>query len=200
MTTFKGELSNTGQDPTPPIEVYAAGVKKDLGVIPPGKSAKYSIRVDRELGDVHADFRAEGKPLAVHNAYAFDLALDALVLAIDAHARLGVWVEHFAESDYGVSFLVHLTADQAALDDRARAALFKPVMETLAEHRKKSHSQARCSGPMFFAAPGGGGKMSLSRARCIEYVLFAAPGGGGWLAEGSTEPKRFEGDAEAQFK
>jgi len=178
VTTLKGELLNTGQDPTPPIEGYAAGVKKDLGVIPPGKSAKYSITVNEELGDVHVGFRAEGKSLAVHNAYAFGLALDALALAIDAHGRFGVWVEHRGESDYEVSFLVRLTAEQAALDDSARDALFKSVMATLAQHRKKLHS----------------------RACCGERIVFAAPGGGGWLAEVATKPKRFEGDAEAQLR
>jgi hypothetical protein len=178
MTTLTGELENTGKDPTPPIEVYAAGVQKDLGVIQPGKSAKYSITVNEGLGGVHAAFRAEGKSLAVHNAYASDRTLDALTLAIDAHARLGVWVEHRRESDYEMSFLVRLTADQAALDDRARDALFKPVMATLAQHRKKFHS----------------------RACCAEDIVFAAPGGGGWLSARGTKLARFEGDAEAQLK
>jgi hypothetical protein len=72
---------------------------------------------------------------------------------------------------------VRLTADQAALDDGARDALFKPIMAALSLHRRKSHA----------------------RACCGERIVFAAPGSGGWLAEVAAKPKRFEGLAEAQL-
>ena len=176
VTTLTGELENTGKDPTPPIEVYSVGVTKDLGVIQPGKSAKYSIIVKQGLGGVNAAFRAEGKSLAVHNTYALDHTLDTLTTAIDAHARLGVWVEHREALRGEVRVLVRLPAEQAALDDRARDALFKAVMARLAEHRKKFHREV-------------GG----------ERIVFAAPGGGGWLVEVIKKPRRFEGDAEAQL-
>jgi hypothetical protein len=192
VDTLTGELENTGTDPTPPIEVYSVNmegtqgarkrieVKKDLGVIEPGKSAKYSIGVSWESAwddyGHHASFRAEGKQLAAFNTYAYDHTFDALRIAIEAHARLGVWVEHREAIDGGVRVLARLTAEQAALGDRAREALFKSVRELFADHRKKFHH--------------GHG----------ERIAFAAPGGGGWLSEVTKKPKRFEGDAEGQFK
>ena len=95
-----------------------------------------------------------------------------------ARARLGVWVEHREETyTYGeVRILARLTAEQAALDDRARDALFNSVKALFNDHSKKFHRQV-------------GG----------ECIVFAAPGGGGWLAAVGTKRKRFEGDAEAQL-
>ncbi len=192
VETLTGELSNTGKEPTAPIEVYAVHMegpyndrkrvedKKDLGVIQPGKSVKYTLSVkDSSWGtsSTHANFRAGGKKLAFFNTYAYDHTVDALKVAIEAHARFGVWVEHREDRFNEVRMLVRLTAAQAALDDRAREALFTSVRGLFADHRKKFHGHA-------------GG----------ERIVFAAPGGGGWLAEPTKKPTRFEGDAEAQIE
>lgn len=190
VVTLSGELVNSGKEATPPIEVYTIATSgygderkrtrlaKQLGSVAPGASAKYTLTVtDYNYGnEPHASFLAEGKHLSVFNEYSGEHCLHALAAALEMRSRHGVWFEHKEVLFGGLHFLIRLTADQAALADAPREALFRTLLASVGEHRSKYHKDSGV------------------------HLVLAAPGGGGWSLEMGKKAVRFEGPAEAQMK
>jgi hypothetical protein len=201
MVMLSGELENTGKTTTSPIEAFMVPsgapaapfsfsfppqrlevFRQHLGGIEPGKRASFSLTGNLSGGWVGPKFRSDGgKRVKVFNQYTYDHAVGWLDTALAIRAGHGVWSEHGDElvDAHQRRVLVHLTAEQAALPEAARDALFRTIAKALRGHHEKFH----------------GGQENYPLR-----VTFEAPGGGGWRMGEGKEIDRFEGKEEPSPK
>ncbi|MDC3960905.1 hypothetical protein [Polyangium jinanense] len=192
--TLSGSLENTGKEPTPPIEAFARfrqmrsspegreevrEVKKALGVIEPGKAAKYSlILADVSYGShPTVSFRAGDKKLVVRNEYATNHSMDWLGVSLEAYGAHNAWAKHgLRTSPFGgpPPSRVFLTPEQTKLPAAEREALMKKIAKVLDKHNDRFH-----------------------RGDAVG-VDFIDPAGGGWRLEVGKKIARYEKEEKAK--